>query len=252
MKLIGNSGYGKTVTNIEKHRDIKYVQKRKAAKLVNKPLFRSLNEITEDVYEVTLAKSKLNYNLPIHIGFFVYQYAKLRMLQFVYDFLNVYIAKEDFQPCQMDTDSYYFSISGECLEDVIRPEMRQKFQDVKHQWLPRDDTAEHAAFDKRTPGLFKQEYAGTGIVSLCSKCYYCWGTEDKFSSKGLNRNQNEITKDKFLEVLETRQASGGLNMGFRVRDNQVWTYTQQRDALSYFYPKRKVLADGVSTEPLDI
>ena len=78
---------------------------------------------------MTLAKSKLNYNLPIHIGFFVYKYAKLRMFQFVYDFLNTYIAKEVFQPCQMDTDSYYFSISGECLEDVIRPEMLQKFQD---------------------------------------------------------------------------------------------------------------------------
>ena len=31
-----------------------------------------------------------------------------------------------------------------------------------------------------------------------------------------------------------------------------YTYSQVRDAFSYFYPKRKVLQDGVSTTPLDI
>ena len=30
------------------------------------------------------------------------------------------------------------------------------------------------------------------------------------------------------------------------------TYVQEKDALSYFYPKRKVLNDGVTTIPLDI
>ena len=30
-------------------------------------------------------------------------------------------------------------------------------------------------YDKRTPGLFKVEWEGLGIVSLCSKTYYCFG-----------------------------------------------------------------------------
>jgi hypothetical protein len=33
--------------------------------------------------------------------------------------------------------------------------------------------------------------------------------------------------------------------GFRSIDNQVYTYLQERAGFSYFYPKRKVLADGV-------
>ena len=33
-------------------------------------------------------KSVVKYTLPLHIGFFVYQYAKLRMLQFYYDFVD--------------------------------------------------------------------------------------------------------------------------------------------------------------------
>ena len=43
----------------------------------------------------------------------------------------------------------------------------------------------------------------------------------------------------------------GQRMSFLV-NNAMNTYTQVRDAFSYFYPKRKVLADGVSTTPLDI
>ena len=35
-------------------------------------------------------------------------------------------------------------------------------------------------------------------------------------------------------------------------DNKVLTYAQHRTGFSYFYPKRKVLKDGVSTVPLDI
>ena len=61
-----------------------------------------------------------------------------------------------------------------------------------------------------------------------------------------------MNKDKFLHVLLTKQNSSGVNRGFRVVNNTMYTYEQVRDAFSYFYPKRTVLADGVSTTPLDI
>ena len=38
-------------------------------------------------------KSVVKYTLPLHIGFFVYQYAKLRMLQFYYDFVDRYVER---------------------------------------------------------------------------------------------------------------------------------------------------------------
>ena len=67
----------------------------------------------------------------------------------------------------------------------------------------------------------------------------------------MNKKCNDIDKDKYLNVLLTKQNSGGVNRGFRVV-NIIYIYTQVRDAFSYFYPKRKVLQDGVSTTPLDI
>ena len=51
-------------------------------------------------------KSVVKYTLPLHIGFFVYQYTKLRMLQFYYDFVDRYVERPLFQYCEMDTDSH--------------------------------------------------------------------------------------------------------------------------------------------------
>ena len=108
------------------------------------------------------------------------------------------------------------------------------------------------AYDKRTPGLFKVEWRGDGFIGLCSKTYYCFGATDKSTSKGLNKRQNDIDKDKFLAVLTNRRSGSGVNRGFRVHNSSMMTYVQERATLTYFYPKRKVLADGLSTAPLDL
>ena len=78
-----------------------------------------------------------------------------------------------------------------------------------------------------------------------------FGKKDKFSCKGVNKKCKEINKEKYLNVLLTKQNSGGVNRRFRVVKNAMYTYTV-RDAFSYFYPKWKVLEYGVSTTPLDI
>ena len=88
MKLLGNSGYGKTVTNIDRHREVKYCTEVGASACVNNKRFRQLDVVTDDAYEITSSKARVTYDLPHHIGFFVYQYAKLRMLQFYYDFVD--------------------------------------------------------------------------------------------------------------------------------------------------------------------
>ena len=88
MKLLGNSGYGKTVTNVDRHRNVTYSTEVGTSLLINNKRFCQLDVVTEDAYEVTSSKACLTYDLPLHIGFFVYQYAKLRKLQFYYDFVD--------------------------------------------------------------------------------------------------------------------------------------------------------------------
>ena len=276
MKLLGNSGYGKSVTNVDRHHDVKYCTEVGTSALINNKRFRQLDVVTDDAYEIEMNKSVVKYTLPLHIGFFVYQYAKLRMLQFYYDFVDRYIERPLFQYCEMDTDSAYIALAGDTIDDLVTSEHREHYFRNRSQWLPAECCDDHEeeyvcariagrswtatescclarkAFDKRTPGLFKVEWRGNGFTGLCSKTYYCFGATDKYSTKGLSKRQNVINKDTFLAVLTNRRSGSGVNRGFRVRDSSVMTYIQEKAALTYFYGKRKVLADGLSTAPLEL
>jgi hypothetical protein len=72
------------------------------------------------------------------------------MLQFYYDFVDVFVDHRDFQYCAIDTDSAYIALSADTLEEVINPNLRQLYDIGKKSWLPRTDTPEHTAYDKRT------------------------------------------------------------------------------------------------------
>ena len=48
---------------------------------INSKLFKRLNHITDQLYEVDLVKPEIEHREPIIVGFFSLQYAKLRMLE---------------------------------------------------------------------------------------------------------------------------------------------------------------------------
>ena len=83
MKLIGNSVYGSLIMDKEKHQDTLYAQGWGATQLkINDPCFKKCTNITDDTYEVEMAKKKIRFDLPIQLGYHILQLAKLRMLQF--------------------------------------------------------------------------------------------------------------------------------------------------------------------------
>jgi len=84
------------------------------------------------------------------------------------------------------------------------------------------------------------------------KCYFCFGEKKKQVSKGIIIKQNKFNKNDYLNVLKSQQRATGMNTSFRAKNNSVYTYQQTKRALSYFYPKRKVMANGISTTPLDL
>ena len=74
----------------------------------------------------------------------------------------------------------------------------------------------------------------------------------KFSMKGVNKAQFKNPIQHYEHVLTTQQNFRASNQGIRAKDESMVTYKQNKNALAYFYPKRKVLADGRTTVPLDI
>ena len=253
-KTVGNAGFGRFLMDVARHQEVKYEKDQsKVARNINSFFFRDLQELSEGVFELKMGKKRVKMNLPIQIGFFVFTYAKLRMLQFYYDCIDKYLDRADFQYLEMDTDSAYMALAGESIEELVKPELRAEFAASKHLWFPRRDTPENAAYDKRTPGLFKVEWSGEGFVGLNSKTYCCWGQDEgKVSCKGISKRLNKPTKEVYLDVLQSKQSQCGENRGFRIHQNQVFTYTQHRTGFQYFYPKRKVQEDGIATLPLDL
>jgi hypothetical protein len=69
----------------------------------------------------------------------------------------------------MDTDSAYIAFSSENLHELVKPHLVTHFTENKQFWFGRDDTKENELYDKRTPGLFKLEFKGDGIVSGLGK-----------------------------------------------------------------------------------
>ena len=75
---------------------------------------------------------------------------ELRMLEFYYNFLNKYFSKQDFELCYMD--SFYFVMSDDSLDEIVKPGMEQAYDSDKKNSLATGE------FSERTPGLFKPEF----------------------------------------------------------------------------------------------
>ena len=204
FKLLSNSAYGKFIEAVERQNKTLYTCDENE---VDKHLRTDLEEIG-DAYKIELRKNKLTIDRPFQVGIVVYQLAKLRMLQFYYEFLDHYLDRRDFELIQMDTDSMYFALSHEKLEDAIKPGYEAEFEEDKKLWLAWDK------WSNREPGLFMLEKQGTRAIALCSKCYYVEGElagQAKVSSKGVNKRQNELRWERYEQAskaVETWRPTG--------------------------------------------
>ncbi len=71
-------------------------------------------------------------DLPLQIGVAVYHLAKLRTLDFNYNFIDKYINREDFELLEMDTDSNFFELSEDSIDKLMKPHMREEYEKDKY------------------------------------------------------------------------------------------------------------------------
>ena len=213
-------------------------------------------------------KRTISLDLPIQLGFTILQLAKLHMLRFYYNCLDKYLDRNSFCLTEMDTDSAYFALSEKTLEEAMKPDKLEQHKktvfgncndnpylpDGETIWFTRECCNKHKNYDKRTPGLFKLEYNnGEKMISMNSKCYVIKRVDEvKLSCKGVNARSLTDPVAKFDKVLNEKCKLETTNIGMRAHNNSICSYSQQKVALSYTYIKRKVLSDGIHTEPLDI
>ena len=202
FKLLGNSAYGKLIEALERQTNIIYTKDEKVVdRALRSAYFSDLDEVGQ-AYELESRKPRVTVRRPFQVGIAVYQLAKLRMLEFYYDFLDRYFDRRDFELIQMDTDSNYMAISAEKLEDIVKPELQTEFEAKKQEWLACDE------WSIRTPGIFKLECEGSRMIALCSKCYFVDEPEGKKISSARKGCQRNI-----------RRLRGSVS-------NQLWTATR--------------------------
>lgn len=218
----------------------------------------------------------------IFVGLAILQYSKLHMNRYHYECLDKYIPRLDYQMINMDTDSSYVALAGD-LNSLVKPELLEDFLQEYDRWYVQPYCPKHKAdfaesvrrgtswnttnvcctnyqtWDSRTPGKFKVEFQGSVICALNAKTYICQKNatqtehaQTKLSSKGLSKKTNTLTVADYANVLNNCTPVRGINTGFLRKNNKTFTYTQMKTGLTYFYSKRKVLPDGVSTTHLDI
>jgi hypothetical protein len=88
----------------------------------------------------------------------------------------------------MDTDSNNLAFSEDSIEKLVKPEMKEEYENDKYNFLPSE--SKEYQYDNRKPGLFKVEATKDKMISLCSKMYCALDiTEEKikFSCKGIQK-----------------------------------------------------------------
>ena len=169
--------------------------------------------------------------------------------------MDKYFSRQDFELCYIDTDSFYLAISGDFLDKIIRPDMKQTYKANKKNWLTKDK------FSERTPGLFKPEFVDISGACLTAKCYLVQNKarQNKYIGKGVSKKHNHLYFQRDRDVLDVflkTRRDGELkhidrvkNVGFRVYDQGIVTYKQNKLGLSAYYGKRYVLGDNILQGP---
>ena len=167
-------------------------------KTLRSPFFNNLEEIG-GAYDIKEFKRTVTVKRPYQCVIAVYQLAKLRMLELYYDFLDKYFNRQGFELCYMDTDSFYIAMSGDSLDETVRPEMKQAYEADKKNWFATDK------FSERTLGLFKSEFVGARGVWLTAKCYLVQNEaldENKYGCKGVSPKRNDLHFQGYKNVLD--------------------------------------------------
>ena len=153
-KLIGNSAFGSTITNKDKHREVvlqRYTTRDASGgggplagsdyRAVVASLFNFIKyeQISPQLLEVERRHDKIVYDQLCYIAKTIFDRAKLSVLKFYYDFLKAVLMPDCFCLLETDTDSIYIAMKYEKFEDNVDPEKRELYEKLKSQYFITDE-----------------------------------------------------------------------------------------------------------------
>ena len=192
FKLMNNAVFGKTMENIRKHRDIKFVTTdKKRNKLVSEPIYHTMDYISEDLSIVEMNKTKVKMNKPIYLGLSILDISKTLMYEFWYNYIKSKYGN-DVKLCYMDTDSFMINIKTEDFYKDIANDVEKRFDTSNYEVNRPLPTGKN----KKVIGLMKDELRGkiiTEFVTLRPKTY-SYLTDDGKENKKAKGTKKRIIK----------------------------------------------------------
>ena len=263
-KTSGNACYGYCCIDKGKHNSVIFCEQKDLSRHVRDPFFKSLEELDGGIFEIVKGKRSVIQDTAIQVAIGVYSMAKYSLIEF-WEFLHDHLDQDLYSLMECDTDSLYIALARESIDDCVRPEKSEEWYRRKYDYFASDSnepvtfdgqTITKKQYEKRTPGKYKLEFSGDGMICLNSKVYTIWGMKDgekvsKTSSKGMQA-RNNLMREEFLDVLLNKSDHQVQNAGFIDDGLQKKTYEQTKKGLNYFYCKRIVLEDGIHTTHLSI
>ena len=86
---MSNAVFRKTMENVRKHRDIKFVTiERRRNYLISEPNYNSTKWFSENLLAIEMKKIKVKRNKSVHLGFSILEISKTLMYEFWYDYIK--------------------------------------------------------------------------------------------------------------------------------------------------------------------
>ena len=257
-KLMNNAVFGKTMEDVRGRTKCRFITtEEKYCKATGRPNYKYTMDFgTEDFRIVMEDSEKVELNKPIYTGITVLDTSKLRMYEFLYDVIQPLFGYQNVRLGKMDTDSFMLDIT---CEDLLG-----KLQEIQDELDTSDYPKEHPLYctgNKKVVGKFKDETNGVPIWQRCilkAKCdsFICKEDSAKgyMACKKVCKGVPKAVIKKHIDFHDYLDALGGqvvrrATTTLRSIDHQIYTYKQNKIALTPYDDKRFIDDDGLASRP---
>ena len=206
-KLMNNSMFGKTIEDVRKYRDYKFVTTRKQI-LKHGPRTKHVTMLTRqedgdsnDSALLELKQDEYRYVKPIFVGATVLELSKLLMYDMHYNYFRPKFP--GIRLGYIDTDSFIYSVPlvdpHKTFNDIVRDDIIENGSESIYDTSAMADFPKELRINKKVIGKFKDELNGKAIaefVGIRSKVYAFREEDGKFTKK--NKGLKEVCVRKHL------------------------------------------------------
>ena len=273
-KLMLNSAFGKMAQDNRAYTSKIYTMDVKKARFaVSSPNYRSGSEFIhedETLFIIEKDKENVKHDMPVQGSCMIYGNAKLKMLDFFYNFVDKYISRDDYQLMYTDTDSLWLAFSEKNpfgMPEELKPTPEEAIYE-KNPGLCKSGMEDEFEKDKptfmvmdkwstRMPGPMKLEFECDTMVALAAKSYFAIKSDankEKSGCKGIQKS-NKLSIETYEKALRGEKTDEAENKGFRYAvggDSNTFglqQYVQTKKGVNGTYNKRHLMEDGVHTYP---